>query len=107
MYAILSSGGLIFNGFYICAALLIHLYIARMVGGNSMTSAETIEKLTELVKMQADLIMEQANALAQFGVIAEFDDFQAFPAVCPAVPALSAYSPYWLQGRPMNPIVFG
>ncbi len=39
-----------------------------------MTSAETVEKLTELVKMQADLIMEQANALAQFGAIAELEE---------------------------------
>ena len=32
-----------------------------------MTAAETIERLTELVKMQADIIKAQADALAQLG----------------------------------------
>lgn len=39
-----------------------------------MTAAETIERLTALVKEQADIIKEQADALAQLGAVAELDD---------------------------------
>lgn len=38
-----------------------------------MTAAETIEKLTDLVKAQADIIKAQADALAQLGAVAELD----------------------------------
>ena len=40
-------------------------------GIRGMTAAETIERLTALVKEQADIIKEQADALAQLGAIAE------------------------------------
>lgn len=39
-----------------------------------MTAAETIDRLTELVKAQADIIKEQADALAQLGAVAELDE---------------------------------
>ena len=39
-----------------------------------MTAAEPIERLTALVKEQADIIKEQADALAQLGAVAELDD---------------------------------
>ncbi len=39
-----------------------------------MTEIETIDRLTELVKMQADIIREQAGLLAQFGAIAELEE---------------------------------
>lgn len=39
-----------------------------------MTEIETIDRLTELVKMQADIIREQAGLLAQFSAIAELDE---------------------------------
>lgn len=38
-----------------------------------MTAAETIERLTSLVKQQADIIKAQADALAQVGAVLELD----------------------------------
>ena len=38
-----------------------------------MTAAETIERLTALVKAQADIIKAQADALAQLGAVEELD----------------------------------
>lgn len=39
-----------------------------------MSAAELIARLTELVKQQADIIQEQAEALAQLGAAAELDE---------------------------------
>ncbi len=39
-----------------------------------MSSAELIERLTDLVKLQADIIHEQATALAQFGTVAGLEE---------------------------------
>ena len=39
-----------------------------------MTAAELIERLTSLVKEQADIIQAQADALAQLGAAAELDE---------------------------------
>ena len=39
-----------------------------------MTAAELIERLTALVKLQADIIKEQSDALAQHGAITELDE---------------------------------
>lgn len=39
-----------------------------------MTAAELIERLTSLVKEQADIIQAQADALAQLGAVAELDE---------------------------------
>lgn len=38
-----------------------------------MTAAELIERLTALVKEQADIIKAQADALAQFGAAEELE----------------------------------
>ena len=39
-----------------------------------MTASETIERLTNLVKLQADIIKEQADALAQFEAVEGIDE---------------------------------
>lgn len=39
-----------------------------------MTAAELIERLTDLVKLQADIIQEQAAALAQLGAVDGLDE---------------------------------
>ncbi len=39
-----------------------------------MTASETIERLTSLVKLQADIIKEQADALAQLGTVEGIDE---------------------------------
>ena len=39
-----------------------------------MTAAELIERLTSLVKEQADIIRLQADALAQLGSVEELDE---------------------------------
>lgn len=39
-----------------------------------MTASETIERLTNLVKLQADIIKEQADALAQLGAVEGIDE---------------------------------
>jgi len=38
-----------------------------------MSKIELIERLTSLIKLQADIIKEQANALAQLGSAEELD----------------------------------
>lgn len=42
-----------------------------------MTATETIERLTELVKMQADIIKEQSHALMQLGAVTDVEETAA------------------------------
>lgn len=39
-----------------------------------MTAAELVERLTGLVKEQADIIKAQADALAQLGAVADMEE---------------------------------